>query len=1160
MPILRVFCRDYPQRTLILATTDYALIFKAIADEVDHNKGSNKRDTIHCLVEFSSLSSVDLTDYRCLCDGHGTLGLIALDGDVFLCVVTGASKAGTVRPGEAVWRIDNVHFFCLNHSSYEDGLNYESESEFAAEEPSRGENKEIVTDHPFLALKKLLSDGSFYYSLDFDLTDRLQNRSDKADAFDMGSLDEDMLWNSYMINPLLLLRSRLSPIEKLYLDMSRMLTYVIRGFCSTLTIPTSRVIVPQAPTHLPSTLTVISRQSSRRAGTRFNSRGIDDDGNVANFVETETVLWIPPGLTFSYVQIRGSVPIFWEQAPGFFPGQQKIEVIRSREATKLAFDKHFESLESRYGAVHLVNLLSALKPGEVELSTRFQELVSRSPLNQKVNAHASSNHILLEMTDFDFHAEARGPLGYGASDQIKDVILHSVDGFGFFLSESTSYGDEAKASSVVLQQEGIFRTNCLDCLDRTNLVQTIISMMALESFFHQQGAHIDPELRLRHSTLWADNGDALSRIYAGTGALKSSFTRHGRMSLAGALADARKTATRLYVNNFSDKARQRTIDLLLGRLTNQSPVQVFDPINDIVSEKLAQRASEYSYKKSVLIWTGTFNVNGRHEGPDNDLSPWLFPLPDQGSEDPSIFAVGFQEIVALNPQQIMSTDPTPRKVWEAAVRNCLNGRAEKMGSTKYVLLRSGQLVGAALMIFVKEDILRDIKNVEGSVRKTGLSGISGNKGGCAIRFEYSKTRICFVTAHLAAGFANYEERNKDYETICRGLRFQKNRTIGDHDTIIWLGDFNYRIGLSNQTVRDLATRRNYQKLHDNDQLNLQMMAGNVFQFYREGLITFPPTYKYDVGTNYYDTSEKSRIPAWCDRILWKGSNIHQLHYDSACLQCSDHRPVWALFSCDINIVDDHLKGNIRSIIYAKEMGDAPEISASSNNQAKMHKRESAGLDFLTLNLPPASSDDQIWWLDNGTPVKSIVRPPSNGWLLNMNRESNPFCSSNATDWVPARRLTDSQKAVVDNVESITYKPPLPPRGGKGAANSSDLIRDTDIRSSRADGAKKAPPIPRKPVTLSNDHKALSGQAGSQSGMKAPESVPSQPRNQFDVPRFDLNGQIRASPAERRGPGCQDSLSGGSRHFGRFERHTDITKDLLDGEVNSELKWEPLLPK
>lgn len=56
---------------------------------------------------------------------------------------------------------------------------------------------------------------------------------------------------------------------------------------------------------------------------------------------------------------------------------------------------------------------------------------------------------------------------------------------------------------------------------------------------------------------------ALSRIYAGTGALKSSFTRHGKMSLAGALADARKSATRIYMNNFADKGRQMTMDMLL---------------------------------------------------------------------------------------------------------------------------------------------------------------------------------------------------------------------------------------------------------------------------------------------------------------------------------------------------------------------------------------------------------------------------------------------------------------------------------------------------------------------------------------------------------------------------------------------------------------------
>lgn len=68
--------------------------------------------------------------------------------------------------------------------------------------------------------------------------------------------------------------------------------------------------------------------------------------------------------------------------------------------------------------------------------------------------------------------------------------------------------------------------------------------------------HTNPILR-------ADSLQALSKIYAGTGALKSSFTRNGKMSLAGAIADARKSAARIYINNFVDKGRQNTIDMLL---------------------------------------------------------------------------------------------------------------------------------------------------------------------------------------------------------------------------------------------------------------------------------------------------------------------------------------------------------------------------------------------------------------------------------------------------------------------------------------------------------------------------------------------------------------------------------------------------------------------
>lgn len=184
--------------------------------------------------------------------------------------------------------------------------------------------------------------------------------------------------------------------------------------------------------------------------------------------------------------------------------------------------------------------------------------------------------------------------------------------------------------------------------------------------------------------------------------------------------------------------------------------------------------------------------------------------------------VGFQEIVELSPQQIMNSDPTRKQAWERAVRKTLNKHARAAGSDSYVLLRSGQLVGAALCLFVRSSVLSNIKNVEGSVKKTGMSGMAGNKGAVSIRMDYANTQICFVTAHLAAGFSNYEERNRDYHTIHHGLRFQRNRGIDDHgkfvqmvpisftnittDTVIWMGDFNYRIGLGPDRVSNLIEK------------------------------------------------------------------------------------------------------------------------------------------------------------------------------------------------------------------------------------------------------------------------------------------------------------------------------------------------------------------
>jgi hypothetical protein len=926
-----------------------------------------------------------------------------------------------------------------------------------------------------------------------------------------------------MVNPLLQFRSRLTEKEREELDQSRILTSVIRGFVKSLTIPASSAPLRKVgPSHLPSTLTVVSRLSSRRAGTRFNSRGIDDDGNVANFVETETIFWSPSGVCFSYVQIRGSVPIFWESTTSLLPGQQKIQVTRSSEATQPAFDKHFEQLALTYGAVHIVNLLSASKPGEVELTEKFRYHTRRSPLRQGGGKNETSEHHLLRHTEFDFHAETKGAGGYEGARAIRPYLETSADGFAYFMSEevteTSSKGSEKeliRRPVVVLQQEGIFRVNCLDCLDRTNLVQSMISQMAMEGFLSHRSEVASPDFWIRHSSLWADNGDTLSKIYAGTGALKSSFTRHGKMSLAGAIADARKSATRLYVNNFADKGRQNTIDLLLGRLMGQAPVDLYDPVNDYVTAEVLRRAPEYTSSKAIRIWCGTFNLNGKSQGASEDLSSWLCSTFESSRSDPEIMAIGFQEIVELSPQQIMSTDPARRITWENAVKKTLNSGPYTASSDGYVLLRSGQLVGAALMIFVKASILDQIKNVEGAIKKTGMSGIAGNKGAVAIRLEYASTSLCFVTAHLAAGFANYEERNRDYKTISHGLRFQKNRSIDDHDSIIWFGDFNYRIGLSDDRARRLVHAGDLETLYENDQLNIQMVAGMVFQYYSESRITFPPTYRFDIGTDDYDTSEKTRIPAWCDRILRRGTNLRQIDYNMAPLRFSDHRPVFGTFECTITIVEEAVKAGLHQKLYnkrKKEVGTTHAAADGANDDLESNtddEADLAGYDSIAPDLPPASSDRRKWWLDNDEPARSDLQPPRQGMVPNPNRAVNPYRSemTDEPDWVDVRRPSSTEGSRSRSRSESTQKPEPPParRAGRsvlappsdGASESKTRLTDDHrsmLRSVPNDTVERPPPPASRPLPLSRSSSASTG-----TPRKAPPPKPKKPSSLASPP-------------------------------------------------------------
>ncbi|KAL5704916.1 hypothetical protein ACHQM5_023275 [Ranunculus cassubicifolius] len=208
-------------------------------------------------------------------------------------------------------------------------------------------------------------------------------------------------------------------------------------------------------------------------------------------------------------------------------------------------------------------------------------------------------------------------------------------------------------------------------------------------------------------------------------------------------------------------------------------------------------------------------------------------------------------------------------------------------------------------------IIKDIKIDKYDVG--GLGGLLGRKkGAVAISITVRRIQMLFISCHLSAHAHNVEERNSQLRDISHFL-FSKNQNpyARPPDITVWLGDLNYRIqGLENQPVRNLIQRDLHTELlTSKDQLLQEAERGQIFEGYCEGSLEFKPTYKYDVGSSNYDTSNKVRIPSWTDRILFKtekSSDLEaELHaYDSIDhIDISDHKPVRAVLSLKLSKSD-----------------------------------------------------------------------------------------------------------------------------------------------------------------------------------------------------------------------------------------------------------------
>ncbi|RLM93681.1 type IV inositol polyphosphate 5-phosphatase 3 [Panicum miliaceum] len=242
----------------------------------------------------------------------------------------------------------------------------------------------------------------------------------------------------------------------------------------------------------------------------------------------------------------------------------------------------------------------------------------------------------------------------------------------------------------------------------------------------------------------------------------------------------------------------------------------------------------------------------------------------------------------------------------------INYAAVKRKKPYFVRIISKQMVGVYLSIWVRRSLRKHIQSLKVSTVGVGAMGYIGNKGSISVSMSIYQTHFCFICCHLTSGEKEGDElkRNADVQEIHRRTvfnpvsRVNMPKTIYDHERIVWLGDLNYRINLSYEKTHELISRQDWNKLFAFDQLKVELKKGHLFEGWTEGVIHFPPTYKYKVNSEKYISDEHKsgrRTPAWCDRILSHGKGMRLLSYKTVDLRLSDHRPVTAVHMVDVEV-------------------------------------------------------------------------------------------------------------------------------------------------------------------------------------------------------------------------------------------------------------------
>ncbi|NXG71299.1 SHIP2 phosphatase, partial [Baryphthengus martii] len=306
----------------------------------------------------------------------------------------------------------------------------------------------------------------------------------------------------------------------------------------------------------------------------------------------------------------------------------------------------------------------------------------------------------------------------------------------------------------------------------------------------------------------------------------------------------------------------------------------------------------------ISVYVGTWNMGSTP--PPRSLASWLTSRGLGHTQD---------ETTACIPHDIYVVGTQENSLGDREWVEFLRASLKTLMAIDYRVVALQCLWSIKIVVLVKPEHERRISHVHTSSVKTGIANTLGNKGAVGVSFLFNGTSFGFVNCHLASGSEKTHRRNQNYSDIVRSLVLGDKR-LGAFDLtlrfthLFWFGDLNYRLDMDVQDILAHLTKKEFEALLVVDQLNLEREKNKVFLRFREGDISFPPTYRYERGTRdtymwqkFKPTGVRINVPSWCDRILWKSHpETHVVCNSYGCtddIVTSDHSPVFATFEVGV---------------------------------------------------------------------------------------------------------------------------------------------------------------------------------------------------------------------------------------------------------------------